>query len=231
MIFHYLHLPKNLNRLPWSLLCLSYVLRHSLSDLSRLPGLTRATLYSTSDLYRGYRKADLNLTSSMASPVAWCSALVALRCFVHVPSPHGAVLDIRPRTLNLIPRVLTNGLSDALMLLSQYGSTGDCISTTFITRNILWIHGSCWIGHHMRTLINLYSAYAHWPSLFRRFRCCGCCAAAATASQPVSSAILHAPPVESGHWLIGSRGVAIALPTTLTTKNQPHHSVRCARFM
>ena len=84
------------------------------------------------------------------------------------------------------------------------------------------MHCDCWIGHHTSTLINLYSAYAHRPSFFRWFRCCGCCAAAATASQPVSSAILHAPPVESGHWLVGSRGVTIILPTTSTTKNQPH---------
>ena len=52
---------------------------------------------------------------------------------------------------NLIPRALTNVLSDALMLL--YGSTCDCISAIFMTRNILWTHCDCWIGHHTSTLI------------------------------------------------------------------------------
>ena len=150
---------------------------------------------------------------------------------VHVPTPHGAVLDIRPRTLNfkpLSPQVSTNVLSDPLRHLSLCDFSGDCISATFMTGNISRIHCDCWTGHHTGTHINLYSAYAHRPLLFRCFRCCRCCAAAATASQPVSSTIhFHATPVESRYCLVGSCGVAAILPTTRRQSdlNWKYHTV------
>ena len=112
-----------------------------------------------------------------------------------------SIFNIRSRTLNLnplSPRALTNVLSVTHMILPGVASP---------VAGLLYIHDEKYI---MDSLNWIWYAYAH--KLYSAY----------AASQPVSSAILHATPVESGRCLVGSRGVAIILPTTLTTKHQLH---------
>ena len=76
---------------------------------------------------------NLNLTSSMISRLPNGLLLWLLdNSLVHVPPWHGAVFDIGPQTENLIPRALTNVLSDALMLSR---SVVMILPTTLTTRN------------------------------------------------------------------------------------------------
>ena len=57
---------------------------------------------------------------------------------LYVPSPQGAVPNIRPPTLGpltIVTPIVTDALGDALMLPSRCGFTGGCISAAFMTRN------------------------------------------------------------------------------------------------
>ena len=113
----------------------------------------------------GTSKLEPDIIDGISGCLVLC-VLVALRCFSCVPSPHGIVLNIGPRALNLTPcspRV-TNVLSNAQMHSSRCGLS--CvISGTFMTRNMTWIHCDCCIGHRTGMHINLHSACAHRPSL------------------------------------------------------------------
>ena len=116
----------------------------------------------------------MNLTSSMASLAASCSTFLWLSnaSLVHVPSPYGNVLNIRPRTFNLQPIC---------------GFSGAWISATFM-RNMSWIYCARWI---IWVRFNLYSACTHQPALLRCFRCYQCCEAAAGTPQLISASMPH----------------------------------------
>ena len=131
----------------------------------------------------------------------------------YVPLPHGAVLNIRPQTLNmkpLSPRASTNVLSDALMLPSQCAFTGGCFSAKFMDtlRLLDWTS----YGYAYQYLFCL-----HTPTFVEVLGVSGvaalrCGTAAAGTPQPVSSVTFRATAVEPGHQPVRSRGVAIKHP-------------------
>ena len=88
--------------------------------------------------------------------------------------------------------------------LSRCGFTGGYISATSMTKTIECKHCDFWT---IRVRLSTYILPAHtdlcWS--FRCFRCCGCCAATGRTPQLISIFV----PFKSGHWLVGSCGVAI----------------------
>ena len=90
-----------------------------------------------------------------------CSLWRSHASLVHVPLLHGAVLNIRSRTLNFqisSPRASPNVLSDALMHPSRCGFTGENINATFMKKHIECKLRDCWT---MQVRISIYIMSVH----------------------------------------------------------------------
>ena len=165
---------------------------------------TELEQYQVSVMY--YPTSDLGIHVPCGAPM-----LLSSMCICHTGLY--SISDLETLNFQLSsPRASTNLLSDALMHPSQCGFTGGYTNARFMTKHIECRPCDFWT---MRVRISIYICL-RTPTFIEVLGGsgvhCECCAAGAGSPQLVSSPIyFHATPVESGRWLVGSRGVATIL--------------------